>query len=155
MIKLTIDVPSNHKDNKLPVLDLTTNINIKERNRIDYEFFEKPTKNPKLILANSALNASTKRTAREQLGNTKMELGDEVRNYHLNNFMLKMKNSGYSKKWRVQILDSALKAFDKMVEQYQKVTLFATNNNQMNLIRTISFKNQRSRYWHKHFQYKL
>ena len=49
-----------------------------------------------------------------------MELGHEVRNFHLNNFMLKMKNSGYSKKWRVQILDSALKAIDKMVEQDQK-----------------------------------
>ena len=48
MIKFTVDVPSNHKDNKLPVLDLTTSINKKEGNRIDYEFFEKPNKNPKI-----------------------------------------------------------------------------------------------------------
>ena len=125
MIRVTIDVPSNHKDNKLAVLDLTTNLNKKGGNRIDYEFFEKPTKNPKLILANSALNASTKRTVLTQeclrrLRNTKLELGEEVKNSHLNNFMLKMKNSGYNRNWRVQILDSALKAFDKMVEQDQK-----------------------------------
>ena len=31
-----------------------------------------------------------------------------------------MKNSGCSRKWRVQILDSTLKTFDKMVEQDQK-----------------------------------
>ena len=28
--------------------------------------------------------------------------------------MVKLKNSGYSKKYRLEILDSALKAFDKM-----------------------------------------
>ena len=48
--------------------------------------------------------------------NTKKELGIEVRNTHLNKFMLKLKNSGYNQKYRKQILDSALKAYVKMVE---------------------------------------
>ena len=48
--------------------------------------------------------------------NTKIELGENVRK-HLNDFMLKMKNAGYGPKYRAQILNSALNAFNKMVEE--------------------------------------
>ena len=44
-------------------------------------------------------------------------MGEKVRNKHLNEFMIKMKNSGYGKKYRIQVLDSALKAFEDMVEK--------------------------------------
>ena len=40
-IKLTVDAPKNYTDGKMPVLDITVNVNEKERNRIDFEFFEK------------------------------------------------------------------------------------------------------------------
>ena len=50
------------------------------------------------------------------LRNTKIELGPETQKKHLDRFMLKLKNSGYSHKFRIEILDSALKAFKKMVE---------------------------------------
>ena len=62
MIKLTVETPCNLKKKKLPVLDVMVNINVEENNRIDFEFFEKPTKNPKVILANSALSFCKKRT---------------------------------------------------------------------------------------------
>ena len=79
MIKLTVETPCNFADGKLSVLDVTVNINYKEDNRIDFEFFEKPTKNPKVILANSALSTSKKRTILTQeclrrLRNTNKEL---------------------------------------------------------------------------------
>ena len=69
----------------------------------------------------SAINSASKRTILTQeclrrLRNTKVELGEDIRNIHLNNFMLKLKNSGYSKKYRMEILRSALLAFDKMLE---------------------------------------
>ena len=38
---------------------------------------------------------------------------------HLNEFMIKMKKSGYSESYRIQILDSAEKAFEKMVKNDQ------------------------------------
>ena len=96
MIQLTVDTPCNYPDGKLPVLDLTVNMNPVEGNRIDFEFFEKPTKNSRVILANSALGWSKKRTILTQeclrrLRNTKFELGPEVRKIHLDNFMLKLK----------------------------------------------------------------
>ena len=91
-------------------------------NRIDYEFYEKPTKNSIVILADSAINFSAKRTILTQecvrrLRNTKIELGENCRNKHLNNLMVKVKNSGYSAKFRKEIVDSSLKAFDKMIEE--------------------------------------
>ena len=49
--------------------------------------------------------------------NTKIDLGEEIRNKHLNDYMVKLKNSGYNAKYRKEILDSATKAFDKMLEE--------------------------------------
>ena len=119
-IKFTIDTPCNHPDGYLPVLDTKMRVNIEETNRIDFQFYEKPTKNPKLILADSALDSASKRTILTQeclrrLRNTKIQLGEEIRNQHLNNFMVKLKNSGYNEEYRVQILNSALKAFEQMI----------------------------------------
>ena len=120
MIKLTVDTPCNYDDGKLPVLDVKVDVNEDKDNRIDFEFYEKPTKNPRVILASSALSHSQKRSILTQeclrrLRNTKVELGPQVQNKHLNQFMLKLKNSGYGQKFRKEILDSALQAFDKML----------------------------------------
>ena len=68
MIQLTVDTPCNHEDGKLPVLDVKINVNENENNRIDYEFFEKPTKNPFVILSSSALSNAQKRTFFTQEG---------------------------------------------------------------------------------------
>ena len=51
-----------------------------------------------------------------RLRNTKFELGPEVRKLHLDKFMLKLKNSGYNTKFRKEILDSGLKAYNKMLD---------------------------------------
>ena len=79
-----------------------------------------PQKNKKVILSDAALTSQQKRTILTQeclrrLRNTQTELGKEVREKHLNNFMVKMKNSGYGALYRKQILDSAHKAFEEMV----------------------------------------
>ena len=121
MLKFTFDTPCNYEDGKMPALDIKVNVNKEMKNRIDFEFYEKPTKNPKVILADSAINSASKRTILTQeclrrLRNSKVELGEEIRNMHLNNFMLKLKNSGYNKKYRMEILNSAVMAFEKMLE---------------------------------------
>ena len=120
MVKLTVDTPCNYVDGKLPVLDVKVDVNEEEDNRIDFEFYEKPTKNPRVILFSSALSNSQKRTIMTQeclrrLRNTKLELGLEVQKKHLNLFMLRLKNSGYSEKFRKEILNSAFNAYEKML----------------------------------------
>ena len=72
-------------------------------------------------MADSALSIAKKRTILTQeclrrLRNTKIELGPVVQRKYLNQFMLTLKNSGYSKKFRKEVLDSSLKAFQKMIE---------------------------------------
>lgn len=121
MIKLTTETPCNFEHGMLPILDVQAKINEEEANRIDFEFFEKPTKNSRVIMADSALNSSSKRTILTQeclrrLRNTKVELGEKVQIKYLNEFMIKLKNSGYSQKYRIEIVDSAMKAFGKMIE---------------------------------------
>ena len=135
MITFTFGTPSNYIDWKMPALDLTVSVNEEKENRIDFEFYEKTTKTPKVILADSAINSSSKRTILTQecirrLRNTKVKLGEECRNTHLTEFMLKLKNSGYNKKYRMEILDSASKGFDKMLEDDKKgiKALFRSRN---------------------------
>ena len=59
-LKFEIDVPSYHEDKKIAVLDLKIGLNEEMENRVDFEFYEKPTKNTKVILAESAINAKIK-----------------------------------------------------------------------------------------------
>ena len=56
MIRLTVETPCNFEDGKMPVLDIKVKVNCDEMNRIDFEFYEKPTRNPIVILASSALS---------------------------------------------------------------------------------------------------
>ena len=121
MIKFTIDIPENHENGKMPILDVQVKMNKQVENRLDFEFYEKPTRNNKVILKDAAISSSQKRTILTQdclrrLRNTKIELGKDVQVFHLNNYMLKLKHSGYSAKYRAEILDSSFKAFEKMVE---------------------------------------
>ena len=121
MIQLTVDIPGNHENKKLPILDIQACINKTENNRLDYEFYEKPTKNKNVILFDSAIPSKQKRTILTQeclrrLRNTKIDLGQEVQNRHLSEFMVKLKRSGYPEKYRIEVLDSARKAFEKMMK---------------------------------------
>ena len=111
----------SNKNGKIPILDIQARLNKKENNRLDYEFFEKPTKNKNVILFDSAIPAKQKRTILTQeclrrLRNTKIELGAEVQNKYLSEFMIKLKRSGYSAKYRIEILDSAKNAFENMIK---------------------------------------
>ena len=83
MIKFTYEIPDN-KSGKLAVLDVSVNINKPENNRMDYDFFEKPTKNQRVILEDAALPSRQKRTILTQeclrrLRNTKLDLGKKYR----------------------------------------------------------------------------
>ena len=154
MLKFTIDLPSKHGNGKLPVLDIQVNINKDKNNRIDFEFFEKPTKNNKVILSDAAIPSHQKRTILTQeclrrLRNTKVELGQETQVKHLNNFMLKMKNSGYSPKYRKEILDSALKAFEKMQNDAKNNIKPLYRNRSWNQENRKTYKENRKHNWYK------
>ena len=107
----------------MPVLDLKVHIN--DEGFIIHEFYEKPTKNPTVILPSSALNWNVKRTvftqeALRRLRNTSLSLGEKVQNDILSTYMLKLKESGYSVQFRAEIIMSAKKAYKIMVENHNQ-----------------------------------
>lgn len=154
MIKFTHDTPCSYKDNKMPALDIKVNVNEEMQNRIDYEFFEKPTKNPRVLLADSAISTASKRTILTQeclrrMRNTKVELGEICRNKHLNDFMVKLKNSGYSEKFRKEIMNSAWKAFEKMLDEDAKGTKPLFRHREWNRKEREKFKKSNKLKWYK------
>ena len=129
-------------------------VNKLKQNKIEFEFYEKPTKNKKVILSNSAIPSNQKRTILTQeclrrLRNTQIELGEEIQAKHLNNFMLKMKNSGYTANYRKQVLDSAFKAFDKMVKDDQAGTKPLYRDKHWNKEMRMEQKQGRKLNWYK------
>jgi hypothetical protein len=59
MIKFTVDYPGNHKSEKIPVLDVEAAINKERENKIEFEFYKKPT-TKKVILSGSAIPSKQK-----------------------------------------------------------------------------------------------
>ena len=91
-------------------------MSVNTSNVVDFEFFEKPTKNPHVILASSALGMRQKRNifvseALRRLRNTSQKLGSDIQNKHLSEFMLKLKESGYDSKFRAEVVQSAKSAY--------------------------------------------
>ena len=99
-------------DGYLPILDQEVKIFKDEQNRIDFQFYEKPTKNGAVLFPDAACSAQQKRTIFTQEGlrrlrNTKILLGEEVQNLQSNKYLLKLKNLDHSGKYRKEILNSS------------------------------------------------
>ena len=112
-IQVEIEVPSNHADKKMPILDLKVWIEkINEVYLILHEFYMKEVSTKSLILAKSALAWSVKRTVLTQealriMMNCSQSLPLERITEHLSLFSLRMQYSGYSHKFRSEVIDSA------------------------------------------------
>ena len=114
MIVMTIDVPSNHKSKKVPMLDIQVWINNDDENKIYYSFFEKETKSPFVMYKSSAMPMRKKfeclgQEVFRRLHNTKQEEMISI----MNKFMLELKMSGYNAFDRFQIIQSGYKNHDK------------------------------------------
>ena len=119
MIKMTIDFPSNYEDNKVPMLDVKVWVNESDNNRIYYTFYEKPTKSPFVMSKESAMPISKKieclgQEVFRRLHNTKKEINEAEKKDILNDFMIKLKISGYNEYDRLQILKSGMNAYQKL-----------------------------------------
>ena len=101
-IQLEIEVPSNHADNKMPILHLKVWIEkINGIYLILHEFYMKEVSTKSLILAQSALAWSVKRTVLTQealriMMNCSRLLPLQHITEHLSQFSLRMQYSGYS-----------------------------------------------------------
>ena len=119
-IQVTIDYPSNYEEKKMPTLDLKIWVEETETGcRIMHEYYSKPMATTALLNERSALPWSTKRTVLTQealriLLNCSRELPWEAKSKHLSRFTARMQFSGYEKKFRAEVIKSALNAYDKL-----------------------------------------
>jgi hypothetical protein len=88
---------------------------------ISFEFYRKPMAARQLMLARSAMPDRIKRASLTQeavriLRNCSEDIPWERRAEHLSDLCLRMKMSGYSERYRQTVIQSALKAWERMLE---------------------------------------
>ena len=125
------NMPSDETDDQLPsqrmegIQERTTSLPegwiIKEVPQIRFEFYSKPMASQRVMAEASAAPVSQKRTVLTQEGirrllNCSEELPWTQKAKHLSNYMQKLRNSGYSSKFRQEILLSTLSGFKKIQE---------------------------------------
>ena len=119
-IQLEIDCPSNHEDGKVPILDLKVWIEyIGGVHRIVHEFYSKDVSSKAVVNSKSAFSWKQKRTVLTQemlrvLLNCSSDVPWERVVVHANIMVLRMQYSGYSKKFRYEVVNAALKGYDEI-----------------------------------------
>ena len=128
-IELTFDCPTRNTDRKMPILDLkvwlasifdeTTH---ESRVLVLHEYYHKDVASRAVISARSAVPWRDKRTILTQevlrvLRNCSKYLPWSEVCAHVETYCARMQFSGYDKRFRTQVVRSALNAYDKMVEK--------------------------------------
>ena len=123
-IQLTCDTPSANEDGKVPILDLKCWIGKGRDGRqyVLHEHYMKKMSSRLVLHRQAAMSIRSKRTILTQqclriILNCSEELEDEVRNGHLSYFMARMQASGYDQEFRLEVLKSAKKAYEKLKER--------------------------------------
>ena len=104
----------------MPILDLK--VKVSDMGDIHYQFYRKPMAQHQTILEKSAMPMRIKRQAFSQeviriLRNTKGSLPWLDKAEHISQFVLRMKDSGYSEKFRLEIVQGGIRCFEKQVER--------------------------------------
>ena len=125
-IELTTDVPSKNEDCKVPILDLKCWVEERcEENATRYtilhEHYIKDVSSKLVLHRDSAISIHSKRTILTQqclrvLLNCSESLEETRRNEHLSFYMARLQSSGYDHAFRLDILKSALNAYEKKKE---------------------------------------
>ena len=135
-IQLEADYPSRYDDKKLPILDvkvwLETNNGV---TKIKHEYYHKDISSKLVIAAASAIDWKTKRTVITQqllrvLRNCSPDLPWNDVCQHMNKMMIRIQLSGYDKKFRYEVLQSALKAYEimKIKDETGEVPMYRAKN---------------------------
>ena len=114
-IELTVDSPSRNETGWMPILDLQVQVS---NNEIIYKFYKKEVSHHLLMLERSALPAKMKRNSLVQEGirrlrNTKRELDWSVKSEILSEFSFSLYMSGYSEKFRLETIQSAVIGYER------------------------------------------
>ena len=123
MIQLEEDYCTKHSDNLLPILDLQVQVQeVGVFSKLFYKYYRKPMANWQVMPAKSAMPASVKRTSLTQYGlrilrNTKLEVPWPEKAAMLSEFSARLRDSGYSQRFRQEVIRSILSGWDRMVKE--------------------------------------
>ena len=122
MLQFTQDHPGAHRSGWMPCLDLQ--VRVKE-DQIQFKYFEKQCSNNYVIMERSAMSLSSKRTSLVQEGlrrmvNTSSALPDEIWRSVMEDFLVKLMRSGYSSRFREQVVHGALSAYQCRLRQMRE-----------------------------------
>ena len=123
MIQTTIDYPTNHEDNKMPILDLKVWTETREDGgrEVEFEFYRKPFASRYVMLASSAAPWQMKRTVLTQEGIRRLlrcrpSLPASRKAEILTDYMRMLRRSGYNEKFRLEIMKSMKSGYEKIVD---------------------------------------
>ena len=122
----TVDYPSKHDNNMVPVLDVQVWVESADLEDVDsfdtlcWTFFEKPTAAKRVLLASSAYNWRSKLVTLNmevfrRMKNTTRQLNVRTRVNILCQFVLKLRKSGYIEKTVDGIVRSGLKFYERKI----------------------------------------
>ena len=120
-IEVEMDLPSRHRDGKMPILDMKVHIN--HEGFVIYEHYEKPVSSKLVISERSAHSGGCKRSVHiselvRRMYNTSRRLDwDAYTAPVLTDYLQRMKTAGYSEKYRRSVLVTALGVYDFRVQE--------------------------------------
>ena len=119
MIQMEEDIPSNHADSKIPILDLKCWIGAD--GQIWFHHYEKPMASKLVLPARSALPMSQKRNIHinecvRRLRNCKPEMEWERKKECVQDYVVRLYHAGYTEQFRHNIVKQAVARYDGMVE---------------------------------------
>ena len=131
MIQFEEDYASKNEDQLLKILEFKVCVKKGEQTdrppkpEIIYYHYYKPVSNWQLMHAKSAMPASVKRTTLTQEGlrilrNTKLDVPWSEKAEMLTDFSARLRYSGYSERYRQQVIESVLAGWDKMVKEEEE-----------------------------------
>ena len=90
--------------------------------QILHEHYHKEVSSKAVLNARSALPSKTKRTIHTQeilriLRNCSRQLPFEVARTHVEEYVMRMQYSGYDREFRAQVVESAVKAYERILEK--------------------------------------
>ena len=160
-IEVTFDCPSLHDDQKMPVLDLKvwTSYDVDQENReqemrILHEHYHKEVASKSVVNARSALPWKTKRTIHTQeviriLRNCSRHLPTNIARKHIEDYVARMQFSGYDREFRAQVVESAMKGFDKMLEKDRTGVEPLYRSREWNKVERMKARRERKTEWFK------
>ena len=129
-IQVTTDIGSRHIDGKLPILDVKVWVSeCRTREwKVMHGFYMKDVASRMVIPWNSAHSERMKQNVMVNeigriLKNCSVYLPWSETARHLSYFMKRMQFSGYDKAFRYNVLDRALKIYDRRKQQYRETEM--------------------------------